>query len=138
MTTEPDVEIGKIVNHTHRLDIGEIRQIVKERVLAQLGLGVVDKIEPVHAAPADDNKLLTKAARAWRQAPGEEMEFTEEFGHKMFWFGVRYTLKGPDQDEDPDDEVPTQWPPEGEEVAEDADAPDPRIAEQLGVDEDEG
>ncbi len=115
MPAADDVKIGKIVNHTHVLDIGEIRQVVAERVLAQLGEGVVERVEPVHVAPAQDSKLLTKAARAWRSADGEEMEWTDNLGStKLFWFGIRYTLASPDT-QGPDEDVPSSWPPEGEE-----------------------
>jgi hypothetical protein len=117
VTSEPDLEIGKIVNHTHVLDIPEIRQVVEERVLAQLGEGTVERVEPVHVAPAEDNKLLTKAARAWRDAEGEELEFTDDLGStKLFWFGLRYELRGP-EDQELDEDVPSQWPPEGAEDA---------------------
>lgn len=113
VTTEPDLEIGKIVNHTHVLDIPEIRQVVTERVLAQIGEGNVDRVEPVHVAPAEDNKLLTKAARAWRDAEGEELEFTDALGStKLFWFGLRYTLTEPDE-ADTEGDVPSSWPPDG-------------------------
>jgi hypothetical protein len=129
-----DVEIGKIVNHTHVLDIPEIRQIVEERVVMELGEGVVDRVEPVHVAPAEDNRLLTKAARAWREADGEELEFTDDLeSSKLFWFGLRYhrdETGGPELD----DEVPCRWPPEGsdefDEAAEEADV-DPDVAEKL-------
>lgn len=135
MTTEPDLDIGKIVNHTHRLDIAEIRQIVTERILAQLGEGVVERVEPVHVAPASDSKLLTKAARRWRSADGEEFEFQDTVSGKLFWFGAKYTLRQPDE-EGPGEEVPSQWPPEGSQAPAE-EGPDPRIAEQLGLDEDE-
>ncbi len=137
MSDEPDAEIGEIVNHTHVLDMGEIRQVVTERVLAQIGEGVVGKVEPVHVAPADDNKLLTKAARAWRGASGEELEFTDNLGStKLFWFGIRYSLQTEDS-ASPEADVPKQWPPEGSEAEQDEQAPDPQIAEQLDIDEDE-
>lgn len=130
MTSDPDLEIGKIVNHTHVLDIPEIRQVVTERVLAQIGEGNVELVEPVHVAPADESKLLTKAARAWRQAEGEELEFTDDLGStKLFWFGIRYTLQEPG-DAQVDEDVPSQWPPEGAE-----DAGEPTVGDQ--VDEEE-
>jgi hypothetical protein len=113
VSSEPDLEIGKIVNHTHVLDIPEIRQVVEERVLAQLGEGTVERVEPVHVAPAQDNKLLTKAARAWRDAEGEELEFTDDLGSsKLFWFGIRFQRRDPDEAE-VDEDVPSSWPPEG-------------------------
>lgn len=130
MSPEPDLEIGKIVNHTHVLDIPEIRQVVTERVLAQLGEGTVDRVEPVHVAPAQDNKLLTKAARAWRDADGEELEFTDDLGSsKLFWFGIRYTLAEPGEAE-LDDDVPDQWPPEGAE-----ETGEPTVGDQVEDDE---
>jgi hypothetical protein len=117
VSSEPDLEIGKIVNHTHVLDIPEIRQVVEERVLAQLGEGTVVRVEPVHVAPAQDNKLLTKAARAWRDAEGEELEFTDDLGSsKLFWFGIRFQRRDPDEAE-VDEDVPSSWPPEGGEDA---------------------
>lgn len=131
VSAEPELEIGTIVNHTHVLDIAEIRQVVKERVLAQLGEDTVERVDPVQVAPAQDNKLLTKAARAWRDAEGEELEFTVDQGNKIFWYGLRYTRKT--GEEATDEDVPSQWPPEG--VDEDEAGPDPRIADQL---EDEG
>jgi hypothetical protein len=127
VSVDPEFEIGKIVNHTHVLDIPEIRQVVTERVLAQLGEGVVDQIEPVQVAPAQDNKLLTKAARAWRNAEGKELEFTVDQGNKIFWYGLRYTLKT--EDEETDDDVPTQWPPEGE-----TEAGDPTLGDEIDDD----
>jgi hypothetical protein len=133
VSSEPQLDVGKIVNHTHVLDIEEIRQIIEQRVLAELGEGTVERVEPVHAAPAQDSKLLTKAARAWREAEGEEIEFTEDQGNKIFWFGARYTLRSPD-DRSTDDEVPSQWPPEGSTDGDEG--PDPQIAEQLDLDED--
>lgn len=135
MPTEPDLQIGKIVNHTHRLDIGGIRQIVTERVLAEIGEGVVERVEPIHVAPADDSKLMTKAARAWRDASGEELEFTDDLAGGLYWFGCRYTLR----DASPgstDEDVPSRWPPEGLESPDD-EAVNPQVAEAIREELDE-
>lgn len=119
MPADEDVEVGKIVNHTSRLDIGEIRQIVVEWVKGQGDAPTVRVVEPVHVAPAEDHRLLTKAARAWRQASGDQVEFQESISGTLFWFGLRYQTR-----EQPggasDEELPSQWPPEEE--ASEADA----------------
>ncbi len=130
------VDIGKIVNHTRRLGMGDIREVVGDRMEVHATQGRTVHVEPVHVAPADDATLLTKAARAWRQAEGEEDEFQERLSGALFWFGVRYTVQAPSE-EALDEEVPSQWPPGGDREPEE-DEPDPRIAEQLELDEDEG
>jgi hypothetical protein len=90
----------------------------------------VEEVDPVHVAPAEDNKLLTKAARAWRDAEGEELEFTDDLGStKLFWFGLRYTLKEPEEAGTGED-LPSQWPPEGAE-----DAGEATVGDQVDDDE---
>lgn len=128
-----DIEIGKVVNHTRRLEIGEIREIVQDLMEAHRSEGRTVHVEPVHVAPADDATLMTKAARAWRDSTGNEAEFQETISGRLFWFGLRYTIEA--RDEEPlDDEVPDQWPPEGDE-ADVGDQPDPRIADQLDIED---
>lgn len=127
-----NVRIENIVNHTHRLEKADIREIVEDWMDVHGEKDVTILVDPVHAAPAHDGTLMTKAARAWRSGEGEEAEFQEHANGGLCWFGIRYTIQEPEPDA-PDDETPTAWPPEGAQEP-DPDAADPRIADQLDLD----
>lgn len=85
----PHVLVGEITNHTHHLETAEIHEIVEAWALANGGPQVFGSLENVHAAPADDPKLLKRATRAWRDGEGTPHDFTQHVGGKMHWFGFQ-------------------------------------------------
>lgn len=88
-----EIITGPIHNHTRRLTLGEIQEAVEDYIKAHGGPGKFPDVHPVHAAPAEDNTVLTKAVREWRQAPGQAAEFTQHLKGAMFWFGFKYRPK---------------------------------------------
>ncbi|MDX1611800.1 MAG: hypothetical protein R3185_05485 [Candidatus Thermoplasmatota archaeon] len=86
----PHVLIGEIHNHTHRLHESAIHETIEQWVLSHGGAAKYGEVHQAFAAPADDPKLLKQATRAWRDAPGRGEDFTQEEGHKMYWFGFTH------------------------------------------------
>ncbi len=137
------VTVGKIHDYTRNLSPDQIREAVRQYV-GTLGSDEPPlTVSPVWIAPAGDASTMTKAAREWRASELARDEFTEELKGRMYWFGICYeprpALSAEDEDAGPDDEVPTQWPPEGEQAPPSGGSIviDPRIVEQLGDELDE-
>ncbi len=89
----PEIITGPINNHTQRLTLGDIHEIVEGYVQTHGGPEAFGGIDLVVVAPADDNQALTKAVREWRDAPGQQDEFNQFVKGGMVWVGLKHGAK---------------------------------------------
>ncbi len=85
-----EIITGPIKNHTQRLTLGDIREIVESYVHTNGGPEAFGGVDLVVVAPADDNQALTKAVREWRDGPGKQDEFNQFVKGGMVWFGLKH------------------------------------------------